>query len=194
MYGGIWAWTLVLVLCCWSGLSQQVPFIPANCNDDIRLPCSVSDPGSNYRYMVWYRNDTAIIKRKINEVTFYNKSSPASLGVQDTLVLQNVQPSDSGYYQCFLAAEVGKKDRQSFVSLTVSECVTVSPTWTTSGNLCILDVVEISVLWSLTGFSLISLSKIIFCFIIVKVCKRHRGSEARHRSRRRRNDCHQPTN
>ncbi|MCJ8734844.1 hypothetical protein PDJAM_G00239920 [Pangasius djambal] len=82
MYGGIWAWILVLVLCCWSDLSQQVPFIPANCNDDIRLPCSVSDP--------------------------------------DTLVLQNVQPSDSGYYQCFLAAEVGKKDRQSFISLTVS--------------------------------------------------------------------------
>lgn len=45
--------------------------------------------------MVWYRNETAIIKRKINEVTFYNKSSPASLGVQDTLVLQNMQPSDS---------------------------------------------------------------------------------------------------
>lgn len=111
----------MLVLCCWSGLSQNVPAsITANCNEDISLPCRVSNPGSNYRYIVWYRNITAVIKRKFNEVTFYNKSSPASLGVQDTLVLQNVQPSDSGYYQCFLAAEVGQKDKQSFVSLTVS--------------------------------------------------------------------------
>lgn len=111
------AWILVLVLCCWSGLSQNVT---ANCNEDIKLPCSVSYPGINYRYLVWYRDVTAIIKRKLNNVTFYNKSSPASLGVQDTLVLLNVQPSDSGYYQCFLAAEVGQKDRQSYVSLTVS--------------------------------------------------------------------------
>ncbi|TSN76515.1 Transcription factor 15 [Bagarius yarrelli] len=113
------AWILVLVLHCWSGLSQPDNVL-ANCNDDIRLPCSVSKPGTTYRYMVWYRNETAIIKKKINDVLFFNNSSPASLGVQDTLVLQNAQPSDNGYYQCFLAADVGQKDRHSYVSLTVS--------------------------------------------------------------------------
>ncbi|XP_027022347.2 uncharacterized protein LOC113655790 isoform X3 [Tachysurus fulvidraco] len=123
---GIWAWTLVLVLHCCSVLSQHS--ILAKCNEDISLPCSVSEQGGTYRYMVWYRNDTAIIKKKLNDVTFYNKSSPASLGVRDTLVLQNVQTSDSGYYQCFLAADVGQRDRQSDVSLTVSGCATVSPT------------------------------------------------------------------
>ncbi|KAK2841228.1 hypothetical protein Q7C36_012807 [Tachysurus vachellii] len=115
---GIWAWTLVLVLHCCSVLSQQ--FILAECNEDIHLPCRVSEQGGTYRYMVWYRNDTAIIKRKLNDVTFYNKSSPAFLGVRDTLVLQNVQPSDSGHYQCFLATDTGQKDRHSDVSLTVS--------------------------------------------------------------------------
>ncbi|XP_017324132.1 uncharacterized protein LOC108265860 isoform X2 [Ictalurus punctatus] len=179
---------MVLVLHYWSGLTQGMPFISANCRDDIRLPCSVSNQGSVYRYVVWYKNETAIIKRKYNDVTFYNKSSPASLGVQDTLVLQNVQPFDSGIYQCFLAADVGQKDRESFVLLTVSECVTVSPTWTTSGGVCIQNVVEVSILWSLVGFSLFSLCKIIFCTIIVTVCKKQRGSEARRRSGKLRND------
>lgn len=108
----------MLVLNCCSVLSQHL--ILAECNEDISLPCKVSKQGGTYRYMVWYRNDTAIIKRKLNDVIFYNKSSPASLGVRDSLVLQNVQTSDSGYYQCFLAADVGQKDRQSDVSLTVS--------------------------------------------------------------------------
>ncbi|XP_017324134.1 uncharacterized protein LOC108265860 isoform X3 [Ictalurus punctatus] len=150
MHEGIWAWIMVLVLHYWSGLTQGMPFISANCRDDIRLPCSVSN--------------------------------------QDTLVLQNVQPFDSGIYQCFLAADVGQKDRESFVLLTVSECVTVSPTWTTSGGVCIQNVVEVSILWSLVGFSLFSLCKIIFCTIIVTVCKKQRGSEARRRSGKLRND------
>lgn len=111
------AWTLVVVLYCQRCLSQNVTAI---CNEDVNLPCRASESGSRYRYMVWYRDSTAIIKRKANEVTFYNKSSLASLGVQDALVLQNVQPSDSGYYQCFLAADVGDKDRQSYVSLSVA--------------------------------------------------------------------------
>ncbi|KAF4072419.1 hypothetical protein AMELA_G00262920 [Ameiurus melas] len=188
MHEGILAGTMVLVLHCWSGLTQSMPFISANCNDDIRLPCRVSSQGSVYRYVVWYKNETAIIKRKQNDMTFYNKSSPASLGVQDTLVLQNVQPIDSGIYQCFLAADVGQKDMESFVSLKVSECVTVSPTWTTSGGLCIHDVVELSSLWSMVGFIIFSLCKIIFCTIIVIVCRRQRGSEARYRSGKLRND------
>ncbi|KAK2841229.1 hypothetical protein Q7C36_012808 [Tachysurus vachellii] len=177
---GIWAWTLVLVLHCCSVLSQQ--FILAECNEDIHLPCGVSEQGGTYRYMVWYRNDTAIIKRKLNDVTFYNKSSPASLGVRDTLVLQNVQTSDSGHYQCFLAADIGQKDRHSDVSLTVSECVTVRPTWISTEDQCTLDVVEVSILWSLLGFTLISISKIIFCTIIVIACKKQKEREARNRS------------
>ncbi|XP_053360819.1 uncharacterized protein LOC128530750 [Clarias gariepinus] len=181
-------WILMLVLHCWTGLSQHVPIIPADCNKNIILPCSVSDPGRGYRYIVWYRNDTAIIKRKNVEVTFYNKSSPASLGVHDTLVLLNVQPSDSGYYHCFLAAEVGQKDRQSYVGLTVSECVTVSPTRTTFEEECTHKQVEVSVLWLLLGFSLFSMIKIIFCIITVIGCKRQRGSEARHRSGKQRNN------
>ncbi|XP_027022346.2 uncharacterized protein LOC113655790 isoform X2 [Tachysurus fulvidraco] len=185
---GIWAWTLVLVLHCCSVLSQHS--ILAKCNEDISLPCSVSEQGGTYRYMVWYRNDTAIIKKKLNDVTFYNKSSPASLGVRDTLVLQNVQTSDSGYYQCFLAADVGQRDRQSDVSLTVSECVTVRPTWISTEDQCTLDVVEVSIMWSLLGFTLISISKVILCTIIVIVCKKQKKPEMRNRSRRQSYNCH----
>ncbi|KAK3540337.1 hypothetical protein QTP70_029577 [Hemibagrus guttatus] len=188
---GIWARSLLLVLHCWSSLSQQI-HIRAKCNEDISLPCSVNEQSDTYRYMVWYKNETAIIKRKFNDVTFYNKSSPASLGVRGTLVLQNVQTSDSGYYQCYLAADVGQKDKQSYVSLTVSECVTVSPTWSPPGGQCSLDVVEVSVLWSLLGFSVISISKVIFCTITVIVCKKQKGNEARNRSRKQSNSSYKP--
>ncbi|KAF7695460.1 hypothetical protein HF521_007183 [Silurus meridionalis] len=142
------------------------------------------------------RNETAIIKRNVNTVTFYNKSSPASLGVQGALVLQNVKPSDSGLYQCFLAANVGHKDMQSNVLLKVSECPTVSPFWTTTGKLCIPNVVEVPLLWSLLGFSFFSLAKILFCTITVIICKKQRGSEARSRSKsgRRRSDSYKHRN
>ncbi|KAL7828724.1 hypothetical protein SRHO_G00323580 [Serrasalmus rhombeus] len=114
--------------------------------------------------------------QKNNEVTFYNKSSPASLGVHEALVLQQVQPYDSGKYQCFLAADIGEKDAESYVSLNVSECPTMRPTWPTTSNQCLFEVVEIPALWAVLPFILLCLVKVAICFITILICQKIRGS------------------
>ncbi|KAL6459061.1 hypothetical protein MHYP_G00325330 [Metynnis hypsauchen] len=174
MHEGFWAWLMVLAL--HSGIVDSIDSVQASCNDDVTLPCAVRQQQNKYRYIVWYRQNIAILKRKNNEVTFYNKSSPASLGVREALVLQQVQPYDSGQYQCFLAADIGEKDAESYVSLNVSECPTMRPTWPTTSNQCLFEVVEIPALWAVLPFILLCLVKVAICFITILVCQKIRGS------------------
>ncbi|KAI4885595.1 hypothetical protein NFI96_013027 [Prochilodus magdalenae] len=182
MYTGLWAWLLVLAL--HSGMVKCMAPIQANCNDNVRLPCTVREHQDKYRYIIWYRNNTAIIKRKNNSMTFYNKSSPASLGEGEALVLQQVKPYDSGQYQCFLAADIGGKDIESHVLLSVSECTTMHPTTTCVPNMCHYDMVEIPALWAVLPFILFCLFKVGLCFISILVCQKIRGSEGDRKGRR----------
>ncbi|XP_072537691.1 uncharacterized protein [Salminus brasiliensis] len=173
----IWAWLLVLALHC--GTLEGMYSIQASCNDDVTLPCQVRDATDKYRYIVWYRNNIAVIKRKNNDVTFYNKSSPASLGVKESLVLRQVQPNDTGQYQCFLAADIGAKDIESYVSLVVSECETMVPTELSTADpllSCPVHVLEIPALWAVLPFILFCLIKVGLCFIATLVCKKMSGS------------------
>ncbi|KAG9270883.1 hypothetical protein AMEX_G15889, partial [Astyanax mexicanus] len=101
------------------GTLEGTDHFKASCNDDVILPCRVRDQTEKYRYVIWYRDNSAIIKRKNNDLTLFNNST-ASLGVKESLVLWRVKPYDSGKYQCFLAADIGAKDAESQVTLTVS--------------------------------------------------------------------------
>lgn len=61
-----------------------------------------------------------IIKRKNGEDTIFTNLTSVSLGEKETLELHNVQPSDSGEYKCYLAAEVGGRNDDSFIRLNIS--------------------------------------------------------------------------
>ncbi|KAK2898670.1 hypothetical protein Q8A67_010088 [Cirrhinus molitorella] len=158
------------------GISEDIEVIMGNCNDNISLPCKATNRTNTYRYIMWYKSEKfPIIKRKNNDYTYYNFTS-ISLENKETLVLHKVQPSHSGKYRCYLAADVGGQNDESFIELNISECLNVStvypiPTPTILADSC-PDVEELTLPWAVIGLSLISVTKIVLCIITVGVCDR----------------------
>ncbi|XP_022526720.2 protein turtle homolog B [Astyanax mexicanus] len=170
-----WIWACFLMVALHCGTLEGMDHFKVSCNDDVILPCRVRDQTEKYRYVVWYRDNSAIIKRKNNDLTLFNNST-ASLGVKESLVLWRVKPYDSGKYQCFLAADIGAKDAKSQVTLTVSECMVPTPPPTVDPlSMCPVNILEISSLLALLPFSLFCLVKVGLCFIALLVCKKVRG-------------------
>ncbi|XP_076845690.1 uncharacterized protein LOC143490982 [Brachyhypopomus gauderio] len=176
MHERVLAWIFVLSLLGWMLVSTT--HVQVRHSDDIELPCTARNQNNKYRYIVWFRDQTAIIKRKSNEVTFFNNSSPASLGVRESLVLRNVQLFESGWYKCFLGADIGSRDVESFVSLNVSDHI---PATTVPTSTCPFTPVEVSAAWTPLGFLILSVAKVIFCSVAVWVCKMQSGSSGGHR-------------
>ncbi|XP_051525243.1 uncharacterized protein LOC127424264 isoform X2 [Myxocyprinus asiaticus] len=152
--------------------------IEGKCNDEIILPCKATDQTDKYRYAIWRKKnthgapDTPIIKKKNHNITHYYMLTSVSLKGKESLELHNVMPSDSGVYECYLAADVGGRNQASLIRLNISECVhvrTVYPT-TMVTNMSCPAVVEFSVPWAVLGLSLFSLAKIILCIVAVGVC------------------------
>lgn len=165
------------------GISESMDSIKGTCNDVIRLPCKATDR-TTYRYVIWYKMEspaTPIIKRKNGEYTYFNITS-VSLGEKEALELHNVQPSDSGEYRCFLGAEVGGRNDESFIRLNISECLhdvsTVYPSTMIPDDSC-PAVEDTTVHWAVLCLSLFSMAKIILCIAAVGVCNRVIFSTAR---------------
>ncbi|XP_039535324.1 uncharacterized protein LOC120484289 isoform X3 [Pimephales promelas] len=154
------------------GISESVDFIEGNCNDVIRLPCKATDRTTTYRYVIWYKIESKpvpIIKRKNgSDSTFYNLTS-VSLGEKAALKLHNVQPSDSGEYKCYLAAEVGGRNDDSFIRLNISECLDVSTVYpsTMIPDDSFPDTEDTTVHWAVLCLFLFSMAKIILCIVTV---------------------------
>ncbi|KAK7146135.1 hypothetical protein R3I93_013770 [Phoxinus phoxinus] len=160
------------------GISESMDSIKGNCNDVVRLPCKATDRTTTYRYVIWYkieRTPIPIIKRKNGVDTHFSNFTSVSLGEKVALELHNVQPSDSGEYKCYLAAEVGGRNDDSFITLNISECLqevsTVYPSTMIPDDTC-PAVEDITVLWAVLGLSLFSMAKIILCIVTVGVCNR----------------------
>ncbi|XP_056320454.1 uncharacterized protein LOC130234198 [Danio aesculapii] len=153
--------------------------INGNCNDVIRLPCKATNQTKKFRYVIWYKvleiENSPIIKKRGKEVTYFNSTSNLTsvfLGEKETLELHNVQPSDSGTYRCYLAANVGGQNYDSFIGLNISECVqmsTVYPSTIIATDSC-SAATDLSTSWTAVSFILISVTKIILCIIVVGVC------------------------
>ncbi|KAF4109880.1 hypothetical protein G5714_009132 [Onychostoma macrolepis] len=166
-------WFAMAALHC--GITEDINFIMGNCNDTIRLPCTATNRTKSYRYVMWYKTDNLpIIKRKKTEFAYYNLTN-VSLELDETLVLKNVQPSDSGLYRCYLAAEVGGRNDESLIGLNISECLDVSTGYFIATMIptdSCPAVKELTVSWAVIVLSLISVSKLILCIATVGVCDR----------------------
>ncbi|CAM4716108.1 unnamed protein product [Leuciscus chuanchicus] len=154
------------------GISESMDFIKGNCNDVIRLPCKAANRTTTYRYVIWYKIESTanpIIKRKNGEDTIFTNFTSVSLREKEALEFQNVQPSDSGEYKCYLAAEVGGRNDESSIRLNISECLhvsTVYPSTMIPDDSC-PAVDDITVNWAVLGLSLFSMAKIILCIVTV---------------------------
>ncbi|XP_067268718.1 uncharacterized protein [Pseudorasbora parva] len=176
---GLLLFAMVALHC---GKSDSMDSIEGNCNDDIRLPCKATDRTKKYRYIMWYKTERVpVIKKKNGEYTYYNFTS-VSLGEKGALELSNVQPSTSGVYKCYLAADVGGQNDESYISLNISECLDVSTPNTVYSTAMPPSVAiptescsaleELTVSWAVLGLFLFSICKIILCIVTVVVCDR----------------------
>ncbi|XP_051965133.1 uncharacterized protein LOC127631163 [Xyrauchen texanus] len=155
---------------------DSIDSVEGKCKDEIILPCKATNQTDNYRYAIWRkknthgRQDTAIIKKKNGIITHYYNSTSVFLKSKEALELHNVTPSDSGLYECFLAADVGGQNQVSLIRLNISECVYVRSARTVYPTTSCPDVVEFSGQWAVLSLSLFSLAKIILCIVAVGVC------------------------
>ena len=65
-------------------------------------------------------NRTGIIRKSENKTTKFKYNRTVHFGADDSLALPSVRPEDGGIYQCATRANIGKKNRESDIQLTVS--------------------------------------------------------------------------
>ncbi|XP_053281463.1 uncharacterized protein LOC128442876 isoform X3 [Pleuronectes platessa] len=111
--------------------TQSSAGIQAVCGGDVSLPCRYEDIESiNFISVTWYklnnqsRNGIILRKKRENRTTAFTSARASDFGDKYSLMLRNVTPEDSGNYDCYIAANIGGTNRNSYVYLTVQDCVT----------------------------------------------------------------------
>ncbi|XP_074867562.1 uncharacterized protein LOC142022036 isoform X2 [Carettochelys insculpta] len=105
--------------------------VRVQCGETATLPCPTA-PGEMHNYWAigWYKvanesQEMGLIRRHENNTRVYSGIQREFLmDVQQSLVIPEVQPEDSGAYRCSLWARVGHFNQQADIILQVSECST----------------------------------------------------------------------
>ncbi|KAJ8391291.1 hypothetical protein AAFF_G00090780 [Aldrovandia affinis] len=170
------------------GSSESVNSINAECGQNITLPCNATRDGEIYRYVIWYKiqwsqdmlniTRTGIIMKVNNVVKPFSGARVAMFVNGEGLLLQSIRPEDSGTYECHLSAYVGSSNKDSNLTLNVSECVipattpdvvTVTGVMSTSINPYMDQVVEVSMVLIVSGFSAVAVVKVVLSILSVGV-------------------------
>uniref|UniRef100_A0A3B4T844 Si:dkey-109a10.2 n=1 Tax=Seriola dumerili TaxID=41447 RepID=A0A3B4T844_SERDU len=160
--------------------------IQAHCNQNVSLKCSGDDiDNMDFLSVTWYKlkddGQVGIIRRDKGEnITHpYDSASVAQFGENYSLLLPRVKPEDSGTYECAISANIGQQNLNFEVSLTINECVT-QPELTTMATVsnttqsilaCNIQVEDLPVIWSITGYVAVSFVKIVLCVISIWVIR-----------------------
>nr|XP_006118463.1 uncharacterized protein LOC102461217 [Pelodiscus sinensis] len=126
---------LCLALCCLWLLLQRTAVaawsVRAQCGETALLPCPTAAGGMhNYWAIGWYKvanesHEMGLIRRHENSTRLYSGTQREFLmDEQQSLVIPEVQPEDSGTYRCSLWARVGHFNQQADIILQVAECST----------------------------------------------------------------------
>ncbi|XP_053281462.1 uncharacterized protein LOC128442876 isoform X2 [Pleuronectes platessa] len=114
--------------------TQSSAGIQAVCGGDVSLPCRYEDIESiNFISVTWYklnnqsRNGIILRKKRENRTTAFTSARASDFGDKYSLMLRNVTPEDSGNYDCYIAANIGGTNRNSYVYLTVQGKGAVEP-------------------------------------------------------------------
>ncbi|XP_062248785.1 uncharacterized protein LOC133957298 isoform X2 [Platichthys flesus] len=114
--------------------TQSTAGIQAVCGGDVSLPCLYEDIESmDFISLAWYklnnqsRNGIIRWKTRGNVTSAYSLARAADFGDKYSLMLRNVTPEDSGNYDCYISANIGGTNRNSYVYLTVQGKGAVGP-------------------------------------------------------------------
>ncbi|XP_071777555.1 uncharacterized protein LOC139928797 [Centroberyx gerrardi] len=168
--------------------------IQEDCNEDVSLPCPGIN-GTNFRAVTWYKfinqKQVGIVRKSGSRIQHFNFSRTARFGQDHSLFLPSLTPGDSGTYECGIGANVGGKNLNTKILLTVPDCVTQAYLTTVADKLNITDtsscpmrVEELPVMWSIIGFLLIGLAKIVLSLITIGVVRAIRIKSSRQQQQR----------
>ncbi|KAM9350799.1 uncharacterized protein ABDE67_008097 [Symphorus nematophorus] len=151
----------------------------------------------NFLSVTWYqisnqKKHGIIRKGKADDsIQNYNFTRPASFGEEYSLLLTRVTPEDSGIYECAISANVGGQNINRQVELIVHDvCVThVTKAELTTvpsvlnvtqpSRLCQKQFKDLPVMWSIIGYVLVGLAKIILSLISIWVMRAVHNRSAR---------------
>ncbi|XP_034027513.1 uncharacterized protein LOC117511703 [Thalassophryne amazonica] len=157
--------------------TQSLTEVHSNCSEDVSLQCPVVS-SQKFFSLMWYMLDEnsqrkAIIRISDNKTKVYNLSRPVQFGQNYSLFLPSAKHEDSGLYECFIGGFIGQRNLNHIVKLIVTECVSQTHgTPVTDDQLNMTTSTEdVSLMWSLTGYAIMGLIKILLSLISIKVIK-----------------------
>uniref|UniRef100_A0A8C6SHQ3 Ig-like domain-containing protein n=1 Tax=Neogobius melanostomus TaxID=47308 RepID=A0A8C6SHQ3_9GOBI len=106
---------LSLCLACAANAEDKIPVIEAAQGQNVSLPCTAgSKKGVDYWACRWYKEG---VDPRLSGLVSRSPPLPSL-----SLLLPPVTCSDSGVYQCYMAAPVGEQNREGRVGLRVMDC------------------------------------------------------------------------
>ncbi|KAM4571910.1 uncharacterized protein V3H82_011434 [Fundulus diaphanus] len=152
---------------------QEVQQI-ANCTEDVTLDCpAFSSKRKDFFAMTWYKGKEPIIRKRRDEIQPSNFSREAKFGVNLSLFLPNVKPTDSGKYICNIRANVGHQNKEGSVVLSVNECViqVVEPTPNSTQSKPVAAIYDFPLTWTLAGYLAVAAVKILLSMISIQMIR-----------------------
>ncbi|XP_068599067.1 LOW QUALITY PROTEIN: uncharacterized protein [Brachionichthys hirsutus] len=176
----------------------------AGCGDDVTLKCPDFVTGSaDYLSVTWNKlsRKRGIIRRARgdNVTQLFGFGRPAAFGADQSLLLRNVTPEDSGGYECFVTAHVGGRNRKGRVDLLVSgelrvkraepsdtsaDCVWVKFTGPQRRTRPATLRGDLPPVWALLRYSAVGVAKIALSLISIWVIRAVRSRSSRRRQRK----------
>ncbi|XP_056433838.1 uncharacterized protein LOC130371967 [Gadus chalcogrammus] len=109
-------------------LATSSPKIVGNCKENGTLNCDGIEKGVQYNAITWTKHPSfRIIRRSRGQIWLYDFNRTAYLTDENSLLLPDLTPEDSGTYECLIGAIPGGKNSKSEVFLEVPVCVTEPP-------------------------------------------------------------------
>ncbi|CAL8380669.1 unnamed protein product [Gadus morhua 'NCC'] len=118
----------IYVVLAFLHLATSSPKIVGNCKENGTLNCRGIDSVESFNAITWTKQPSfRIIRRSRGQIWLYDFNRTAYLTDENSLLLPDLTPEDSGTYECLIGANPGGKNSKSTVILEVPVCVTEPP-------------------------------------------------------------------
>ncbi|XP_037335202.2 uncharacterized protein LOC119222561 [Pungitius pungitius] len=175
---------LLIQLLLLHSATQSQPETSARCHEDAQMMCPVPNIESlDFFSITWHKlSETkkrlAVIKWKDNVTTLFknmNRSLEQRFGEKYSLLMPRVTPEDQGTYECEITANLGGRNQNFLVQLTVQECsihpetTTMTPESNVTQSIPLYSEEDVPAWCSGVGYVAVGLTKIALSLISVWV-------------------------